>query len=128
MLLSVSFPSTIVRVADALLLAAGSYVLYNFFQTFHRRAKTTKLSGPPSNNWLLGLLRSILQGDAAALYEEWAKEHGTVFSVPGTFGSRRIVITDPKAVSHFYANETYTYLQSDIAKRFIESLVRSSAL
>ena len=127
-MLSVSLPSTSVRVADALILAAGSYVLYNFFQTVRQRAKTTKLSGPPSNSWLLGRSTATFQGDAAALYEEWAKEHGTVFSVPGTFGSRRIVITDPKDVSHFYANETYTYLQSDIAKRCIESLVRSSAV
>ena len=118
---------TTLRLVDALLLAAGSWIIYSFFQTVRRRARTTKLGGPPSRNWLWGVSRDTFRGESGALlYEQWAKEHGAVFSAPGIFGSQRIVLTDPKAISHFYANETYTYLQNDIAKKFIETLVRVS--
>ena len=117
-------PLPALRLVDVLSLSAGAWILYSFFQTVRQRVKTTKLNGPRSNSWFWGLSRHTFEGDSGALYEQWAKEHGTIFAVPGMWGSRRIILTDAKAISHFYANETYTYLQGDLTKNFIDSLVR----
>lgn len=46
------------------------------------------------------------------LYEAWEVEYGSVFTIPWTPGQDRIVLADPKAVAHFFARDTLTYVQS----------------
>ncbi|KIJ59411.1 hypothetical protein HYDPIDRAFT_162418 [Hydnomerulius pinastri MD-312] len=54
------------------------------------------------------------------MYEAWAEEYGVVYQVPSTLGQRRIVLCDPRAIAHFYARETWTYVQTPLSKAFIE--------
>ncbi|KAJ7600586.1 cytochrome P450, partial [Mycena floridula] len=51
----------------------------------------------------------------------WA-EYGPVFAVPWTLGTTRIIVTDPKAVAHFYARETYVYVQNSLSRVAIANL------
>lgn len=75
-------------------------------------------------SFVFGFYRYIQEQDSPGLvYEKWAEEYGPAFIVPGPFGSRRIVICDPKANAHFYSRETYGYVQTKLARVFIENLV-----
>ena len=89
-----------------------------------RGAKSTPLKGPNSKSLIFGLTRYILDSeDPAVLYEQWAKEYGTVFRLPTIFRSSRTVICDPKAIAHFYSKETFGYVQTGISRILIERLV-----
>ena len=57
------------------------------------------------------------------MYERWAEEYGPAYVVPGGFGSKRVVICDPRANAHFYARETFGYVQTKLSRVFIENLV-----
>lgn len=109
---------------DVVLLSVGSWTLYRLTQTLRSRVKTTELDGPPSTSWLFGVTREIFRDDSGALYEDWAKEYGPVYQIPAPFGGRRVILTDPKAISHFYSRESFTYVQNKFMRRSIESLVR----
>ncbi|KAJ3498395.1 hypothetical protein NLJ89_g10225 [Agrocybe chaxingu] len=88
-----------------------------------RSDKTTRLNGPASTSLLFGLYRHINEAeDPGAVYEEWALQYGPAFRVPGGFGSSRIVICDPRANAHFYSKETFGYIQTKLARVFIENL------
>ncbi|OCB92139.1 cytochrome P450 [Sanghuangporus baumii] len=115
---------------DVFLLVVGSWTLYKFTQAVRLRVKTTKLKGPPSSSWIFGVTKElsnvtkeVSKGDSGALYEQWAKEYGPVYQIPTPLGGRRTILTDPKAVAHFYSKETFTYVQSNFSKRLIESLL-----
>jgi hypothetical protein len=43
-------------------------------------------------------------GVGAAIQEAWANEYGSAFSRPMPFGKNTVVITDPKAIAHFYGS------------------------
>ncbi|EIW62267.1 cytochrome P450 [Trametes versicolor FP-101664 SS1] len=60
--------------------------------------------------------------DTSNLYEVWADKYGSVFSVPAPLGGTRVVLTDPKAIAHFYTHETFTYVQTKLARVAIENL------
>lgn len=88
------------------------------------RIQTTLLAGPKSKNILFGLDHSIESSeDPGAVYERWATEYGPAFKVPGAFGSSKIVIVDPKANAHFYAKETFVYVQTKFTRMFLKNLV-----
>ncbi|KAJ7701726.1 cytochrome P450 [Mycena metata] len=84
------------------ILLASAYALYTVVGHFRRR-HSTPLQGPSSNNFVLG---------------EWATRYGSVFAIPSIFGSKNIVLTDPKAIAHFYSKDTYGYIQAPHFKRF----------
>ena len=86
--------------------------------------ETTPLNGPDNPSFLFGLYRRINESqDQSALYEEWALKYGPAFRFPGGLGSSRIVICDPRANAHFYAKETFGYVQNKLSRIFIEILV-----
>ncbi|KAF7301040.1 Cytochrome P450 [Mycena indigotica] len=91
-----------------------------YFASSHNKVTTTKLNGPSSSNWLLGLSRLISQSpDVGAVYEEWAAQYGSVFQFPFTFGEKKIVLTDPKALVHFYTSERSIYVKTENDRYFI---------
>lgn len=61
------------------------------------------------------------------MYEDWANEYGDVFAVPAAMGKKRIVVADPKGITHVYGGDTFTYEQSPLARIFIAKLVRSTS-
>ncbi|KAI6023312.1 cytochrome P450 [Pisolithus marmoratus] len=86
-----------------------------------RTFKATKLRGPPRTDFIFGAAKQIIDTlDPGDIYEAWAKEYGVVYEVPTTLGGKQIVLTDPRALAHYYARETWTYVQTDSTKFFIE--------
>ncbi|KIL67056.1 hypothetical protein M378DRAFT_160034 [Amanita muscaria Koide BX008] len=86
------------------------------------------LRGPGSNNVLFGRLREV-QGvvdDVAAVFDRWISEYGYVFKVPTGLGTNRIVISDPKAVAHVYANDSFGYLRPALSKIFVRTFMGDS--
>lgn len=86
----------------------------------------TRLKGPPRKSFFQfggGYQREYIKSqDGSVMYEEWEAEHGPCFEVPWTPTQTRIVLTDPKAVAHFYARETFTYVQTKIGRQFIGAI------
>lgn len=116
------------RALDALCAAVGSWLVYKILLGARSRARTTLLRGPPAKNWFFGVSKQVLDGDAAKMFEDWTKEYGPVFQIPRPLGARQIVLTDPKAVAHFYSKESTTYMKSEFIKAIITSVVNIGRL
>ena len=109
---------------NALLVSAALYLVYKLGKSYAKRYRATPLAGPPSPSWLFGIRRGDGNDmNGAALFEEWAAQYGSVYRVPAPFGSTRVVLMDPKAISHFYTLETFTYVQTKLSRIAIENLV-----
>ncbi|KIL67021.1 hypothetical protein M378DRAFT_35506, partial [Amanita muscaria Koide BX008] len=86
------------------------------------------LRGPRSNNVLIGRLL-VVEGvvdDVAAFFDRWISEYGYVFKVPTGLGTNCIVISDPKAVAHIYANDSFGYLRPALSKMFSRTFMGGS--
>ncbi|PPQ76663.1 hypothetical protein CVT26_013956 [Gymnopilus dilepis] len=88
------------------------------------RTNATKLLGPPNPSLIFGALPMILKapGHASDLYNTWIQTYGPAFRVPGPMGSSRIMIFDPRAITHFYSKETFTYVQTKFTKIFVANI------
>ncbi|KAH0826753.1 cytochrome P450 [Lanmaoa asiatica] len=96
------------------------WTVLRWFRTSRGQLRTTQLRGPPSDSFLYGVGKRILDAeDSSAVYEAWAREYGPVYAVPSTLGNRRIVLCDPKAITHFYSKETWTYIQTPFIKKAV---------
>lgn len=113
-------------VFDAVGACALVWVFLAWMRVSRQRLRTTKLRGPPSESFLYGIGSRIFDSkNPGDIYEAWAREYGPVFEVPSTLGSRRVVLCDPKAIAHFYAKETWTYIQTPTSKKLLENSVSS---
>ncbi|KAH9483305.1 Cytochrome P450 monooxygenase 215 [Psilocybe cubensis] len=102
---------------------AGLVLLTLILFKSRRSVKTTKLRGPKNQSYLFGLYQFLNETeDAGLVYEAWAREYGPTYTVPGGFGSSRIVICDPRANAHFYSKETFGYVQTKLSRTFIKNL------
>ena len=110
---------------DASVACIAIWTLLQWLRTSRRQLRTTQLRGPPSESFLYGVGKRILDADdSGSLYEAWAQEYGPVYAVPSTLGSERVVLCDPKAIAHFYSRETWTYIQTPFTKRNLAVSVR----
>ena len=108
------------------LLVGLVYVAHGLVKSYRARARSTPLGCPPRPSWLFGMSRLIMNNpDASSMYEAWVHQFGTVFKIPGPMGNTRVILTDPKAVAHFYSVDTCTYVQTKLSRVSIENLVRS---
>lgn len=114
--------------ANVFLLAASIALVYKVTRILHARARTTQLRGPAASSWLFGVSKDTRLGDSGELYEAWANEYGSVYHVPAVAGSKKVVVTDPKAVAHVFAHDTFTYVQTPVTKRALESFVSGISL
>lgn len=110
------------RAFDALGLVLGSWLVYKIWRIARSRANTTKLSGPPATSWLFGVTKDVFDGDAGDIFENWTKQYGSVFQIPGPLGERRLILTDPKAIAHCWA-KTFTYHKTRVSKQTTINLV-----
>ena len=120
-------PAIPVTFTDVLIVASSIYFLHKVFRKVTSRSSviTTPLCGPPSPNWLFGVHRDIVRAkDPGAVWENWQREYGLVYATPAPLGETRIALFDPKALAHFYARETWTYVNPRISKMIIENMVR----
>jgi hypothetical protein len=109
-------------VDTSILVASG--VIYFILARRFGGSRATPLKGPPSKNFLFGWVPYLMRvPDIGVVYEEWAHEYGSVFSVPTGLGGRKVVLTDPKALTHFSAKETYGYVHSPQVKRSVERFI-----
>ena len=103
---------------------AAVWALSQWLRTCRQQLRTTQLRGPPGESFLYGVGKRLLDAeDSGTIYEAWAREYGPVYTVPSTLGSKRIVLCDPKAVTHFYAKETWTYIQIQFTKDLFAIMV-----
>ncbi|KZV62140.1 cytochrome P450 [Peniophora sp. CONT] len=56
--------------------------------------------GPPSDGFLLGNLRAIVEADPCTLHEKWAKEYGPVVKYKMFLNRDMLSIMDTRAVAH----------------------------
>ncbi|TFK33700.1 cytochrome P450 [Crucibulum laeve] len=113
-----------IALTDVFLTVSIGWALYKILGRFSNNGvQTTPLNGPPNENFIFGYFRLIQKSDDPGLiYAQWTSQYGPAFKVPGSFGTSRVVICDPKACAHFYAKETYGYVQTKLARVFIENL------
>ncbi|KAG1733129.1 cytochrome P450 [Suillus lakei] len=109
----------------SVLILASLYLL----QVYRRRQRTTRIRGPPSPSWLFGFAKTLLDSTATAeLYECWATEYGPVYKVPGVFGQSKVILWDPKAISHLFARDTWFYNHTPFNKIAIRTTIGRGVL
>ncbi|KAK7448083.1 hypothetical protein VKT23_013840 [Stygiomarasmius scandens] len=117
------------KLSDVLFIALAIWLVSKLISRARRDLHLTPLKGPPRQSLLFGVLKYVNQApDSGAVYEEWASKYGLVYQIPGVLGSKRVVLMDPKAVAHFYARETTTYVQTGMAKSFITRMFGNGIL
>ncbi|KAF8548313.1 cytochrome P450 [Imleria badia] len=106
---------------NAVVACTAVFAFIKLMRMSRRRVRTPKLSGPPSSSFAYGVGKILMEAnDPASMYELWAHEYGAAYEVPSTFGSRRIILYDPKAIAHFHAKQSWTYVRTPFAKKFFE--------
>ncbi|RXW16267.1 hypothetical protein EST38_g9594 [Candolleomyces aberdarensis] len=87
------------------------------------RVHTTKLQGPPSENFFVGLFPAFAGAqEPLKAFGKWAKQYGTVFSVPMGLGRQDVIIWDIKAVAHILARDTFVYQQPNFTRVFLDNM------
>ncbi|KAF8871926.1 cytochrome P450 [Infundibulicybe gibba] len=112
--------------AEVITFLLSGFLLYKAIANWRSRSKIagTELRGPPNPSFWFGLYRSLHESkDSGQLFEQWAKEYGPAFRIPGGFGTSRIIICDPKASIHFYSKETFGYVQTKLSRAYIKNVV-----
>jgi len=110
---------------DVVVFCVAVYLARLIFRSSRSR-NSTSLQGPPRKNLIWGQNQYIrLVDDVGQVYEDWAAKYGSIFKVPVVLGGSRVVLCDPRAISSFYSKETFAYVGTPLAKRFIGNIVRS---
>ncbi|KAG2144204.1 cytochrome P450 [Suillus clintonianus] len=107
---------TTARSFGALNVAGSLAALWAFvkvLRVLRWRLKTTQLRGPPRTSFLYGVSRDLGSShDSGTMYEHWAEEYGVAYMIPSVLGQTRIILCDPRAIAHFFARETWTYVKT----------------
>ncbi|KAJ8077591.1 hypothetical protein PM082_002023 [Marasmius tenuissimus] len=113
-------------VTDIVVASAAIFLVHRIVKHYRSRSNrgnATPLGGPPSNSRIFGVTKELQTSeDVGKIYENWAEEYGSVYKVPTIFGREKIMILDPKAISHFYSKETFVYVGTPLSKRFISRI------
>lgn len=117
-LLAVARSATLFDVAAVIVAVCA---LHGTLRAARRSLKTTKLRGPPRSNIVFGADKQIFElPDPGAIYETWENEYGVVYEVPTTLGGKKIVLCDPRALAHYYARETWTYVLTSMVRSYFQ--------
>ncbi|KAJ6562400.1 hypothetical protein B0H19DRAFT_1259975 [Mycena capillaripes] len=86
-------------------------------------ARAVRLQGPPSPSFVFGHTKQILESrNPAELYDRWAQTYGSVYQIRGPLGTVRLVVCDPRALSHMLALDSRKYSHPPLAQLQITSL------
>ncbi|KAI6044112.1 cytochrome P450 [Pisolithus marmoratus] len=100
---------------------ASVMVLRSTVRALRRKLKTTSLRGPPGTHPIFGASKGLFEApDTGEIFETWAEEYGAAYEVPTSFGGKKIMLCDPRALSHYYARETWTYVLTESTRVFLE--------
>ncbi|KAG1762538.1 cytochrome P450 [Suillus occidentalis] len=100
-----------------------------FLQVYRQRKRVTRIRGPQSPSWLFGFANTVNSAAIITdLYEHWAIEYGPVYKVPHVLGLSRVILWDPKAISHFFARDTWLYNQTPFNKAAVRTIVGRGVL
>ncbi|KAG1864029.1 cytochrome P450 [Suillus tomentosus] len=103
---------------------AALWALVKVLRMLRWRMKTTQLLGPPRTSLIYGVSRDLaISQDSAAIYERWTTEYGVVYMIPSVLGQTTVVLCDPRAIAHFYAGETRTYVHTPLSLALLESSI-----
>jgi hypothetical protein len=105
---------------------AAAFALFIALHLYRIRGLPPRLTGPPRKGFLSGAIKGT--PDLAVLYRDWERKYGAVYELPSTFGSRHLILGDPKGFAHFFANDTTTYYQPEFERVLTQSLVRFTCL
>ncbi|KAG2147476.1 cytochrome P450 [Suillus bovinus] len=123
---------TIVRSVGAFNVACSFAALWTFVKVIRAlrwRFRTTQLRGPPRTSFVYGVSNDLVSSkDSATIYEHWAQDYGVVYMIPSVLGQTKIVLSDPRAIAHFYARESWTYVQTPLSLALVENLVGRGVL
>jgi hypothetical protein len=87
--------------------------------------RTVRFQGPPSPSFIFGHTKQIMESRSSAeLYDRWAQTYGSVYEIHGPLGTTRLVVCDPRALSHILALDSWKYSHPPLAQLQITSLVR----
>jgi hypothetical protein len=118
-----------VRSVGAFNVACSFAALWTFVKVMRAlrwRFRTTQLRGPPRTSFVYGVSNDLVSSkDSTMMYEGWTQEYGVVYMIPSVLGQTQIVLNDPRAIAHFCARESWTYVQTPLALTLTETLVRS---
>ncbi|KAK1219444.1 hypothetical protein PQX77_017816 [Marasmius sp. AFHP31] len=119
-------PVRSLSVTDIVVASAAIFLVHRIVKHYRSRSNrgnATPLGGPPSNSRIFGLTKELRTSeDVGKMYEDWAVEYGSVYKIPTILGREKIMILDPKAISHFYSKETIVYVGTPLSKRFISRI------
>ncbi|KAK7016328.1 cytochrome P450 [Favolaschia claudopus] len=108
-------------------LLAGTWLIFWVWRP--GRTRTTRLQGPSSPNPLWGFMLYILTSpDISVDFERWATLYGGAFEIPLAFGTKEIVIMDPKALTHCYNSERAVYVRPENERRWIAEMLGCGVL
>ncbi|KAG6375250.1 cytochrome P450 [Boletus reticuloceps] len=69
----------------------------------------------------ISVFNAVVAGTAIlAFLKLWADEYGAAYEAPATLGRRRVILYDPKAIAHFHAKQTWTYVRTPLSKTAFE--------
>ncbi|KAJ7573406.1 cytochrome P450 [Mycena floridula] len=107
-------------------LGISSWILVKLVRKFIQGSYGTPLRGPTdSPSFLYGYQAQILESEieSGKLYQGWAAQYGRVFSIPWAMGKERIILMDPKAISHFFARGETGYTQPGADRQALTNLI-----
>ncbi|KAH8823452.1 cytochrome P450 [Flagelloscypha sp. PMI_526] len=94
------------------------------FSICRRFQITTPLKGPERLHAIWGWTRAIIAADDVdQIYEGWVEKFGSAVAVPTMFWNQNIILTDPKAITHLFANDPEIYGQHDLIAGVIETML-----
>lgn len=115
---------------DMILLLAGIWLASKVVSLIRCHSRETRLKGPASKSWFFGVGRYLADlQDRPLQYEQWGEEFGVAYRIPAAVRGQKIIILDPKGISHFYSKETFGYVQNTLSRTFVDLFVsKKSAL
>ncbi|KAG1842981.1 cytochrome P450 [Suillus subalutaceus] len=118
---------TTVRSVGAFNVACSCVALWAFakvLRVLRWRLKTTQLRGPPRTNFIYGVSHDLASSqDRGGMYERWAMEYGVAYMIPSVLGQTVVVLSDPRAIAHFFTRDTWTYMQTPLSLALLETLM-----
>ncbi|KAG2151477.1 cytochrome P450 [Suillus clintonianus] len=108
---------------------AALWALVKVLGVLRWRLKTTQLRGPPRTSLVYGVSHDLGSShDAGTMYEQWAEEYGVAYTIPSVLGQTRIILSDPRAIAHFFARETWTYVKTPLSLALLEGSIGKGLL